>query len=83
MPQLLLIALIAIIAYLIVIISNVFNRSTKKQIMRSKDMQGTNYRVFYQEQDWLKTVNTSEHIIQSIDGLELHASFIKNTHPAR
>lgn len=81
MPQLLLIALIAIIAYLIVIISNVFNRSTKKQIMRSKDMQGTNYRVFYQDQDWLKTVNTSEHIIQSIDGLELHASFIKNTHP--
>lgn len=78
MPQLILLFLLILIVYLLVLLDKTFNRSKKKNVMRSKDMRGVDYSVFRQDVDWLEQIDKNELIIQSQDGLNLHACFIPN-----
>jgi len=78
MPQIIIFTLFLLFAYLLNLLHKTFNRSKKKNVMRSKDMRGVDYGIFKQDVDWLKTIDQTELIIQSEDGLNLHASLIKN-----
>lgn len=78
MPQLILLFLLILIVYLLVLLDKTFNRSKKKNIMRSKDMRGVDYSIFKQDVDWLEQIDKNELIIQSQDGLNLHACLIPN-----
>lgn len=78
MPQFIIILLLLIMSYLVYLLTKTFNRSSKKNVMRSKDMQGVDYSIFKQEAEWLDQVDKTERIIQSHDGLNLHACFISN-----
>lgn len=78
MPQLILLFLLIFILYLLVMLDKTFNRSKKKNIMRSKDMRGVDYSIFKQDVDWLEQIDKNELIIQSQDGLNLHACLIPN-----
>lgn len=78
MPHLIITLLFLILIYLLVLLNKTFNRSKKKNIMRSKDMRGVDYGIFKQDVDWLESMDQSELIIQSKDGLKLHACLIEN-----
>lgn len=78
MPQLILFILLMIIIYLFILLNKTFNRSKKKNVMRSKDMRGVDYSIFKQDVDWLENIDKNELIIQSHDGLNLHACLIPN-----
>lgn len=78
MPQLILLILLLIIIYLFILLNKTFNRSKKKNIMRSKDMRGVDYSIFKKDVDWLEQIDKNELIIQSHDGLNLHACLIPN-----
>lgn len=78
MPQLILLILFLILIYLLILLNKTFNRSKKKNVMRSKDMRGVDYGIFKQDVDWLKSMDQTELIIQSKDGLDLHACLIQN-----
>lgn len=78
MPQLILFVLFTFIIYLFILLNKTFNRSKKKNVMRSKDMLGVDYSIFKQDVDWLEQIDKNELIIQSHDGLNLHACLIPN-----
>ena len=78
MPQLILFILLMMIIYLFILLNKTFNRSKKKNVMRSKDMRGVDYAIFKQDVDWLEKIDKNELIIQSNDGLNLHACLIPN-----
>jgi hypothetical protein len=73
--------LVVIILYgLYSILNRTFDRSKKKYLSKSKDLYGVDYSLFKQDQDWFEQIVKTEHIIESLDGLKLHASFIPNKH---
>lgn len=78
MPQLILFVLFTFIIYLFILLNKTFNRSKKRNVMRSKDMLGVDYSIFKQDVDWLEQIDKNELIIQSHDGLNLHACLIPN-----
>lgn len=78
MPQLILFVLFTFIIYLFILLNKTFNRSKKKNVTRSKDMLGVDYSIFKQDVDWLEQIDKNELIIQSHDGLNLHACLIPN-----
>lgn len=78
MPQLIVFSLFLIGFILVSILNKTFNRSKKQIILKSKDLMGVDYSFFKQDTDWFEKINKTERIIESLDGLNLHASFITN-----
>jgi len=78
LPQLIVIVVVVILYGLYSILNRTFDRSKKKYLSRSKDLLGVDYSIFRQDNDWFERIPKSEHVIESIDGLKLHASFISN-----
>jgi len=78
LPQVIVIIVVVILYGLYSILNRTFDRSKKKYLSKSKDLFGVDYSIFRQDNDWFEQISKSERIIESIDGLKLHASFISN-----
>lgn len=78
MPQVIVIIVVIILYGLYSMLNRTFDRSKKKYLSKSKDLFGVDYSIFRQENDWFEQIPKTEHMIESIDGLKLHASFISN-----
>lgn len=76
LPQLILFVLIVLGFGLFLLLNKTFNRSKKQIILKSKDLMGVDYSFFSQDSDWFEKIEKSERMIESYDGLNLHASLI-------
>lgn len=76
MPQFIVLIIVLIGFGIYFLLNKTFDRSKKQIILQSKDLQGVDYSFFKQDTDWLDTIVKTEVVIESLDGLNLHASFI-------